>query len=166
MENIDALDDNAFTDNRKKRLLLMNVRHVTNIAHLVQKCRDDSQMTFEEAAAYLRKNAILIDHLGKSKPQQPKPSSMLKVETSSEEDSLNLKDAVVLVKQMATETSYHQVYNALSMPMLRQSLHIPFPIWKKLEPKIQEKIEEIRKQVMEEEQQNPCFSYQNLTGHD
>ena len=155
MENIDALDENAFNDKRKKRLLLMNVRHVSNIAHLVQKCRDDPSMTFEEAAAYLRSNAILIDHLAKSKLQQPKPSSMLKVETSDEDNGLNLKEAVALVKQMAAETSYHQVYNVLNSPIVRQSLRIPFPIWKKLEPKIQEKIEAIRKEVMEEERQNP-----------
>lgn len=45
----------------------MNVRHVSHIAHLVQKYRDDPQMTFEEAAAYLRSNAILIDHLARPK---------------------------------------------------------------------------------------------------
>ena len=52
MENIDTLDPGSFTEQRKKRLLLNNVRHVHGIAHLVQKCKDDPTMSFEETANY------------------------------------------------------------------------------------------------------------------
>ena len=85
MEQIDVLDPTTFSDVRKKRTLLKNVRHVTTIAHLVQKCRDDVTMSFDETAAYLRQNSILIDSLENSNSQRP--STMLRTESLKEDDN-------------------------------------------------------------------------------
>ena len=49
-------------------MLLANIRDAEGVAHLVQRCRDDDTMSYDACAAYLRKNAILIDHTTKVKP--------------------------------------------------------------------------------------------------
>ena len=157
MEKIDALDPFAFSDERKKRMLLKNVRHVIQVSHLVQKCRDDLTMGFEETANYLRTNSLFIDTLGQM-GKQSRQSTMLKVDSSthtrdSENKDLDYRSAMKLVTNMVEETSYSNVYNALSAPSLRQSLRIPDPIWRKMEPKLKEKMEALKQEVIAEKKE-------------
>src|SRR5688500_9213980 len=49
-------------------MLLTKVRSAPGIVHLIQKCRDNEYMNFDESAAYLRHNSILIDHANTSRP--------------------------------------------------------------------------------------------------
>jgi len=161
MEKIDALDPDSFNDMRKKRTLLKNVRHVPQLAHLVQKCRDDITMTFEDTAAYLRSNSILIDYLGENN-NSGRNSTMLKVEShpqdssstinrvATKEKDLDYKSVMHLVKDMIHETSHHHVLNALSSQTLRQSLRIPDQLWRKMEPKLRKQVEDIKNQIIAE----------------
>lgn len=41
MAELTAIKPRDYTDDRKKRLLLINVSQASGIAHLVQKCRDN-----------------------------------------------------------------------------------------------------------------------------
>ena len=41
--------------------MLSSIKNVEGVLHLIQKCRDDENMTYAMCAAYL-KNAILIDY--------------------------------------------------------------------------------------------------------
>ena len=63
VQELEALDPDEFSgDERKKWLLLSNVKSAHGIAHLIQRCRDEKYMNFNACAAYLRQNAILIDN--------------------------------------------------------------------------------------------------------
>ena len=53
VQELETLDPNEYGDNRKKRLLLINVKSTHGIAHLIQKCRDRKFMNFNACAAYL-----------------------------------------------------------------------------------------------------------------
>lgn len=65
---LEAIAPMDYSDFRKKRMLLANIRQASGVSHLIQKCRDDDNMTYSQCAAYLRKNAILIDHANIVKP--------------------------------------------------------------------------------------------------
>ena len=56
-----------------------------------------------------------------------------------------------LMQDMVAETLHAQAYAALSSPALKRQLHIPDKIWKKLEPKLQEKINQMRQEIRAEE---------------
>ena len=58
---LESIAPSEYSDSRKKRMLLNNIRNAEGVAHLIQKCRDDDSMTYEDCAAYLRKYAFLID---------------------------------------------------------------------------------------------------------
>ena len=155
MERIDTLAPEDYSDDKKKRLLIRNVRHVQEIAHLVQRCRDDESMSYDDAAAYLRVNSILIDTL--SRPtKKASPSTMLRVETNSRhqeeelESELDIEETYALVNHMIAETSISHAYNALTSRTLRENLRIPNAIWRRLEPELQEKIREIRDEIHRE----------------
>ena len=166
MVELDALEPlSKIPDPKKKRLLISNLRKVANIAHLTQKCKDDDSMSFMDTVRYLLHNVRTIDALTKVSPPKERPppsSSMLTAvsETSphesqeQDEDSddssspkLDMTKTIALVKDMASETSYEQTYNALTSRSLREQLMIPHEIWKRLEPKLQQKILDIRREV-------------------
>jgi hypothetical protein len=52
---------------------------------------------------------------------------------------------------MVSETSELHVYNALQSQSLRDQLHIPYQIWKKLEPALKKRIDEVRGEIRAEE---------------
>ena len=61
MERLDNLCLDPMSDRSKKLMLLRNVRGMKEIAYLAQHCRDSPDMSYDETAAYLRSNSILID---------------------------------------------------------------------------------------------------------
>jgi hypothetical protein len=164
MEKLDAIDPNAYTDSKKKRQLLKNMRHLPKIAHLVQNCRDNVMMGFEACAAYLQKNAMLIDYLDKEREDSMKItektnlSAMLNVEAKhSSEDmeidsKLSKQETVMFIKQIVEETSYIYDYNALQSPSLRDSLRIPHDLWRRMEPAMRKKVEDLKDKIIGEKQ--------------
>jgi hypothetical protein len=91
-----------YTDARKKRSLLANIRDAEGVSHLIQKCRDDTLFTYEMCAAYLRKNAILIDHdnLKKTPRRLLSTKDDRQVEPSP---TMSLEEATNLFHSIATE---------------------------------------------------------------
>ena len=60
---LEILGEESYSDTQKKRTLMKNVRGVTGMSHLVQKCRDDFDlMTFDSMAQYLRENSKNIEN--------------------------------------------------------------------------------------------------------
>ena len=58
------------TDAKKKRLLLLNIREADGVAHLIQKCRDDTSMSFDTCATYLKECCALVERTNRAKPQR------------------------------------------------------------------------------------------------
>ena len=86
------------------------------MAHLVQKCRDDDFMSYESCAAYLRKNAILIDHTTIVRP----PRKLLHVseqfsQYESEEENTSptksIEEVTKLFHTMCQESGLRKTYN-------------------------------------------------------
>ena len=149
MAEIEAISPDEYLNTRKKRLLLASMKTASGVAHLIQKCRDSSSMTYEETARYLRSNSILIDNHNSIKP----PSRLMKVEEAPsrrEDNSMKTEEQVIkLFHTMAVEEGYEKTYNIFNTKSFRDSLRIPTPIWMELEPEIRKKIEEARKRVKE-----------------
>src|SRR5687767_2326953 len=59
---LESLKPNNYTNDRMKSQLLANIRNAVVVAHLIQACRDNKAMTFEQCASYLKRNSILIDY--------------------------------------------------------------------------------------------------------
>ena len=76
MAELETINPIEYTDYRKKRTLLSNIRHAEGVAHLIQKCRDDKYMSFDQCSAYLRENALYIDKVNLDKT----PSRLLHVQ--------------------------------------------------------------------------------------
>ena len=92
-----------YTEARKKRLLLTNIREAEGVAHLIQKCRDDPKMGYEATAAYLRKNAVLVDYANQSKPPRKLMTSTKEATPSNDEDWMNVDKVSSLFHSMASE---------------------------------------------------------------
>ena len=100
-------------------------------------------MKYAACAAYLRKNAILIDHANQFKP----PSRLMHVEQDThdtqQEQPKTLDQVSRLFHAMAIEDGLETAYNVFNTRTFRDQLSIPTAIWKELEPEIKEKINEI-----------------------
>src|SRR5687767_9093679 len=125
----------------KKRMLLINLRPVEGASYLIQNCRDDENMTFNQCATYLRKNAILIDHVSRAKPS----SRLMHVSEDfpMETDEKTFEDAIKIFHVMATEGGLLATYNAFQMLSFRDNLSIPNKIWAKMKPSFKEKVNKI-----------------------
>ena len=108
-------------------------------------------MSFDDTANYLRTNTIIHDIAPRRKKKHHHANTMLKVATtpstplsnideelsSDETCDLSYEETVTLVSKMLKEAEPVHVYNALSTPSIRDQLHIPYALWKRLEPAIQ-----------------------------
>ena len=158
MERLDTLSLESYSDAKKKYMLLKNVRHVQEITHLYQHCKDSPDMSYEETAAYLRSNSILIDSLSK---QSKRPTNTMLNATLDDlgqyanninHTQLTMKDAIQLVNTMTQESSLVNVYQMLSSSKsLREKLHIHPAIWRKLDLAIQKKILDIKNEIQDKE---------------
>lgn len=97
---------NPFSNNnkRKKMTLLTNIKHAESISHLVQKCRDEQFMTYDEYAAYIRQNALFVDRVNQGKA----PSKLLFVqekdpELASEPEQKTDKEVFKIFHSLAIE---------------------------------------------------------------
>jgi Reverse transcriptase (RNA-dependent DNA polymerase) len=148
---LEIIGGEVYSDVHKKRSLMKNVRGVTGMSHLVQKCRDDFEtMTFDSMAQYLRENSKNIE----SDPGSRKRIMNTIGEANSINSQLSLKETMELFDATARESSIFQAYQAFSSRPIRQSLNIPDEIWKAMEPAIQDKVKAIREQVKAKRQEN------------
>ena len=132
-----------YTDARKKRLLLTNIRDAEGVAHLIQKCRDDNGMSYDATAAYLRKNAILVDHANRIKPTR-KVMTVGNTAETSDHTTMDIDKVSSLFHSMAVEGGLETTYKMFNMRSFRQSMRIPDVIWKELDEPLRRKIQEIR----------------------
>ena len=58
MAELDTISPTNWNDGRKKKQLLSNIRTAEGVTHLIQTCRDNVKMTFDQCALYLRKNYV------------------------------------------------------------------------------------------------------------
>ena len=138
MEELEALGTRNYQDADKKRTLLRNLKSDTRLLSLIQICQDDVFKDFESTANYLRENGTSLDRTLKNTDSTT--SKMLKTEKT-----LDLDECLKIVQKLSQESSLIKAYNTLKSPMVRESLKIPDEIWFQLEPKIKERILEIRK---------------------
>ena len=138
-------------------MLLSNIKTASGITHLIQKCRDDEDMTYAQTAAYLRKNAILLDH-----SNALKPSPRLMHVSNDEEHSKNLEEVSKLFHTIALESGIEPAYRMFNARSFRDAMTIPTDIWKELEPAIKDKINEIRKKTRESDHPKPKLSFTDI----
>ena len=83
---------------------MTNIRHADGVAHLIQRCRDDKDMTYDQCAAYLRENALYIDRLNQAKT----PSRLMLVQDKDaepESEEKSPEDVLRLFHTMAESSS-------------------------------------------------------------
>ena len=115
MEKLDAIDPEAYTDTKKKHQLLKNLRHIPKIAHLIQTCCDNVTMDFEDCAAYLRKNAMLIDYLDDGTKESEKPKAKEKTNLSAmlNVDSQKYFDDMEIDSKCSKQETICQINNVI-----------------------------------------------------
>ena len=47
MAELETINPTEYTDYRKKKILLSNIRHAKGVAHLIPKCRDEKNITYD-----------------------------------------------------------------------------------------------------------------------
>ena len=82
----------------------------------------------------------------------PRPVTMLNTTIDDPEEPCH-EDTIQKIQMMIQETSPVKVYQALQSPTIRQSLNIPTALWKVLEPKMKERIMELRSEIRKKKEQ-------------
>ena len=82
----------------------------------------------------------------------PRPVTMLNTTLDDPEEPCH-EDTIQKIQMMIQETSPVQVYQALQSPTIRESLNIPTALWKVLEPKMKERIMELRSEIRKKKEQ-------------
>ena len=108
-------------------------------------------MSCSASAAYLRKNAILIDYASQNKA----PTCLMHVDNGesrgvdmdAKQEEMTLDRAARIFTTMAEEEGLEFTYKVFNTRALRENLSIPSSIWNELEPSIREKINEIRNKL-------------------
>jgi hypothetical protein len=138
---LDTLLPGHYLDNQKRRILFRNLKGSKPLRYLIQACKD-RDLTYQDAATYLRVHGADIDDEEDARKVQ-------QVE-KADDKSLNYEEARQLYCTMAEESGPRQAYNVLKgHPALRESLKIPYKIWKRLSESIQNEIKDIRDQLEE-----------------
>ena len=114
------------------------------IQHLLQNCRDQIHLSFEESAAYLRQNSLIYECLKAART----PTRLLRVEESPSTQVTAKYGTTEQVSQafhdMASKEGVGPAYKIFAMKGYSKSLSITDKIWAELEPLIKEKITAIR----------------------
>jgi len=150
VEELDGHRTRSYGDSDKKRMLIRNLIRVPNITHLLQTCEDRMDFDFEETCNYIRTNSMTLDKVIST---MPRPSTMLNTTLDSLEEP-SPEDTIKKIQLMMQEASPLQVYQALRSPTMRESLNIPNALWKELEPKLKERIMEIRDEIRKKKEHN------------
>ena len=121
---------------------------------MIQKCRDEDTMSYNACAAYLRKNAILIDHTTRMKP----PKRLMHVSDHYDQydsdkvdksTTMSMEDVTKLFHSMIQESGVKNTYQMFKSKTFCKNLNIPQSIWNELEPSIKDQIMEIKKRLRE-----------------
>lgn len=64
---LETIIPTEYTDAKKKRLLLLNIREADGVAHLIQKCREDTSMSYDACATYLKECSVLVERTNRAK---------------------------------------------------------------------------------------------------
>ena len=160
MSEIEILAKADYSDSRKKRLLLKNLRDEQALLHLVQPCHDDKTRSYDATATYLRQNAALYDHASSLAPpskvmntkQEPPPTQVM---NTTSKPPMDLATASKLFMTVADEQGPFRAFRTFQSQTVRESLSIPYPIWQQLEPIIRDKIVEIRKGIQAKNRSEP-----------
>ena len=152
---LETIVPNEYTDAKKKRLLLSNIREADGVAHLLQKCRDDPSMSLETCATYIKEYAALVEKTNQVKP----PRSLMHVAESYESDSdhkhepstKTMDEVCKIFHTMSKATGLKSAYNTFKSRDFRESLYIPQAIWEELEPSLQEEVLKAKNKAKEKQ---------------
>ena len=126
--------------------MIKNLRSVKAIDFMLVQCREDPSMTYEECAAYLRRNSVWIDQANEANKST---RIMHARETPVQETphTKNYDEVCVMFTTMEQEEGLFNAYRAFNTRVIRQNLNIPDQIWNELEPQIKQRITEIRSKL-------------------
>ena len=98
---------------------MLNIREADGVAHLIQKCRDDSSMSYDACAIYLKECAALIDKTNRAKP----PSKIMHAAGGStyqhmHEPTMSLEEVSQLFHTMSKESGLKSTYQAFQSKAL------------------------------------------------
>jgi hypothetical protein len=135
---LETILPNEYNDDKKKRLLLMNIREADGIAHLIQKCRDDPKMSYDKCATYLRECSALVEKSTRAKPPRQLMHVAEKYDSDSESEApgKSYDEVCKLFHTMSKASGLKSAYNTFKSKDFRESLYIPQAIWDELEPSI------------------------------
>src|SRR5688572_5793765 len=135
---LETIVPTEYTDAKKKRLLLLNIREADGVAHLIQKCRDNSSMSYGACAIYLKECAALIDKTNKTKSPRVLMHVKNKYESDHEHepDTKTVDEVCKIFHTMSKASGFKSAYNTFKSKDFRESLYIPQAIWDELEPSL------------------------------
>jgi hypothetical protein len=143
MAELNDIAPKEYTDDRKQRLLLKNVRRAPGMAHLTFHC-EVQNLSYDMSADFLLEKALILEH---DIATHDAPKRIMKtVSESVEEPGWLTIDAITqLFGEVARESSLFTAYQAFNSRLIRQAMRIPDNIWHFLEPAYKDKINDIRK---------------------
>ena len=151
MEELDALGTRSYSNADKKRYLLRNLKSDINLLSLIQTCEDDQLKDFQKTADYLREKGMSLDRT--LKQSTGRTSKMLHSTLELVQPGPDYDECERVLQTLVQETSLTRAYNALQSAVVRKSLNIPNEIWRELEPKMKEKITQIKNEIRQKRQQ-------------
>lgn len=147
MVEIDVIAPQDYSDFKKKRMLLANVTAAEGVFNLIQKCRDDKSMTYDQCATYLRKNSIWIDNANMTRSSTKLMHRNDSNHDSAQQPEKSVNEILSLFQTMANEGSLHAAYRMFNTRTFRETMSISDTCWKAREPIMKSKVKEIRKKL-------------------
>lgn len=80
LAELETIQPGDYSDSRKKRMLLSGIRTAPGMLYLIPKCRDNEYMLYDQCAAYLRSNSMIVD----AHQKKQMPSRLMHTETEEE----------------------------------------------------------------------------------
>jgi hypothetical protein len=164
VQYIDLFESNGFQlmelspkhwhEDRLKKLLLTNIREcrhekIAFVHNFARVHRGD--WSFSQMMKSIKDHSHEID-----RDLAGNPRGVFTSTSEPEADSTDVSDSVVLrVQKMVDENGVTSAYIALQNSVVRDSLGIPAAIWKRLEPKLQERVKKIREEIRHEKGTGP-----------
>ena len=106
MAELDIIAPLEYSDIKKRKLLITNIRRTPRVAHLAQRCKN-SDMSYEMTADYLIQNAIILEH--DSTAHTPKPIITAVTEEAVEHAMDVTKDTKALEREDAQSESSNSI---------------------------------------------------------
>ena len=117
LAELEAIQPDDYSDSRKKRILLTNVRSATGMLYLIQKCKDNEYMSYDQSAAYLRSNSMVVD----AQTKKQTPTKLMHTVKPSEDEEANghtLETVAKLFHTMALESNIEHTYHMFNAKLL------------------------------------------------